>query len=244
MTAVVILPVLVPLTAGALGLLFWRSRAAQRTIAVVASLLLLGSGILLLAVVERDGIVSVQMGDWPAPFGITMVADLFSAILVVLAGVLAVAVMVYSTVTIDERRAAFGYYPLTMILLAGVCGTFLTGDLFNLYVWFEVLLIASFVLLALGGAREQLEGALKYVALNLVASAVLLIAIGVIYGLAGTVNMADLALKLRAAKILEASSLGPFSSTVFSPAVSGSPRAARRPAMRCAAKNSSLFRRR
>ena len=81
---------------------------------------------------------------------------------------------------------------LTMVLLAGVAGTFLTGDLFNLYVWFEVLLIASFVLLALGGERAQLEGALKYVALNLVASAVLLVTIGVIYGMTGTVNLADL----------------------------------------------------
>ncbi len=121
-----------------------------------------------------------------------MVADLFSAILVVLAGVLAVAIMLYSTATIDGGRERYAYYPLTMVLLAGVCGTFLTGDLFNLYVWFEVLLIASFVLLALGGERAQLEGALKYVALNLVASAVLLVTIGVIYGLTGTVNLADL----------------------------------------------------
>ena len=77
-----------------------------------------------------------------------------------------------------------------------MCGTFLTGDLFNLYVWFEVLLIASFVLLALGGERAQLEGALKYVALNLVASAVLLVTIGVLYGLTGTVNLADLSLRM------------------------------------------------
>jgi multicomponent Na+:H+ antiporter subunit D len=188
----VLLPVLVPLSAAALGLLAWRSGRAQRLIAVAGSIVLLLVGIALLVVVERDGIQTLQVGGWPAPYGISMVADLFSAILIVLAGVLAVAVVLYSTATIDRGRERFAYYPLTMVLLAGVCGTFLTGDLFNLYVWFEVLLIASFVLLALGGERAQLEGALKYVAINLVASATLLVSIGVIYGLTGTVNLADL----------------------------------------------------
>ena len=80
----------------------------------------------------------------------------------------------------------------------GVCGAFLTGDLFNLYVWFEVMLMASFVLLALGGGRQQMEGALKYVTLNLVSSALFLAGAGILYGLTGTLNMADLAVKLRA----------------------------------------------
>ena len=192
MNALVLLPVLVPLAAAALGLVAWRSVAAQRLIALAGSGVLLAVGIVLLVVVERDGYQVVQVGSWEAPFGITMVADLFSAILIVLTGVLAVAIVVYSTATIDRGRERYAYYPLTMVLLAGVAGTFLTGDLFNLYVWFEVLLIASFVLLALGGERAQLEGALKYVAINLVASAVLLVTIGVIYGLTGTVNLADL----------------------------------------------------
>jgi multicomponent Na+:H+ antiporter subunit D len=191
-----LLPVLIPLTAAALGLAMWRSGNAQRAIAVAGSVALLVAGVALLVAVHAEGILTLQVGDWPAPFGITMVADLFSAILVVLAGVLAVAITVYSTATIDRRRESFGYYPLTMMLLAGVCGTFLTGDLFNLYVWFEVLLIASFVLLALGGERAQLEGALKYVALNLIASATLLVTIGVLYGLTGTVNLAHLSERL------------------------------------------------
>ncbi len=195
MSIILLLPVLVPLFAAALGLLAWRSGRAQRLIALAGSGVLLAVAIVLLIVVERDGIQSIQVGGWQAPFGITMVADLFSAILVVLAGVLAVAVVLYSTATIDGGRERFAYYPLTMVLLAGVTGTFLTGDLFNLYVWFEVLLIASFVLLALGGERAQLEGALKYVALNLVASATLLVTIGVVYGLTGTVNLADLSVR-------------------------------------------------
>jgi multicomponent Na+:H+ antiporter subunit D len=194
----VLAPVLVPLVTAALGFVAWRHPDLQRYVAVVGSFLLLLAGVLLLLTVERDGIQALQLGDWPAPFGITMVADLFSAILVVLTGVLAVAVVLYSTAAIDEGRERHAYYPLLMVLLAGVAGAFLTGDLFNLYVWFEVLLIASFVLLALGGERAQLEGALKYVALNLVASAVLLVTIGVVYGMTGTVDLADLSGRMAA----------------------------------------------
>jgi multicomponent Na+:H+ antiporter subunit D len=192
----VLAPVLVPLVAAALGLVAWRHPDLQRYVAVAASVLLLVASVALLLTVERDGIMVLQVGSWPAPFGITMVADLFSAILIVLTGVLATAIVLYSTATIDVARERHAYYPLTMVLLAGVAGTFLTGDLFNLYVWFEILLIASFVLLALGGERAQLEGALKYVALNLVASAVLLVTIGVVYGMTGTLNLADLSGRL------------------------------------------------
>ena len=198
MNGLVLAPVLVPLVAAALGLVAWRHPDLQRYVAVGGSVLLLVAGVALLVSVERDGIAVLQVGDWPAPFGITMVADLFSAILVVLTGVLATAIVLYSTATIDEGRARHAYYPLMMVLLAGVAGTFVTGDLFNLYVWFEILLIASFVLLALGGERAQLEGALKYVALNLVASAVLLVTIGVVYGMTGTLNLADLSGRLAA----------------------------------------------
>jgi multicomponent Na+:H+ antiporter subunit D len=133
------------------------------------------------------------VGHWPAPFGITLVADLFSSIMVVLAGVMGLAVAIYSLASMDVGRESFGYYPLLHLLLMGVCGACLTGDLFNLYVWFEVMLMASFVLLALGGERVQLEGAIQYVTLNLIASALFLAAVGILYGLTGTLNMADLA---------------------------------------------------
>jgi multicomponent Na+:H+ antiporter subunit D len=150
--------------------------------------------------VWNDGIQATQPGNWPAPFGITLVADLLSAIMTVLAALMGLAIVVYSMGTIDARRVAFGYYPLLQILMMGVCGAFLTGDMFNLYVWFEVMLLASFVLLALGGERAQLEGAIKYVTLNLIASTLFLTAAGLLYALVGTLNMADLAVKLRGAE--------------------------------------------
>jgi multicomponent Na+:H+ antiporter subunit D len=158
---------------------------------------LLGAALGLLVSVAQSGIQVVQLGNWPAPFGITLVADLFSAIMVVLAGLMGLMVAIYSLTTMDARREAFGYYPLLHILLLGVCGAFLTGDMFNLYVWFEVMLIASFVLLALGGERAQLEGAIKYVTLNLISSALFLAAVGILYGLVGTLNMADVARQLK-----------------------------------------------
>jgi multicomponent Na+:H+ antiporter subunit D len=196
MQLLLVLPIVLPVTTAALCLLFWRFGAVQRALATVGAAALLGSSLALLAAVRREGMLVLQLGNWPAPFGITLVADLFSAIMTVLAAVIGLAVVVYSLATIDIRREAFGYYPFLHILLMGVCGCFLTGDLFNLYVWFEVMLMASFVLLALGGERGQLEGAVKYVTLNLVASTFFLSALGLLYGMVGTLNMADVARQL------------------------------------------------
>jgi multicomponent Na+:H+ antiporter subunit D len=198
-----VLPLLIPLGSAIASLFAWKSRRAQRAIAVFGTVSLLGSGIALLESISRSGIHAAQMGSWPAPFGITVVADLFSAIMVTIAGLMGLAVAVYSLATIDPDREAFGYYPLLHVLLLGVCGAFITGDLFNLYVWFEVMLMSSFVLMALGGERAQMEGAIKYVTLNLIASAMFLAAVGMLYGVMGTLNMADLAEKLRAAPRLD-----------------------------------------
>lgn len=195
--AAVIFPIALPLATMVISLLSWKSVAAQKWTGIVGSTLLFVSAAVLVWLVNRDGILVLQVGNWPAPFGITFVADRLSSIMVLLAGLVTFAVSIYSLTTIDERRIRFGFFPLVQLLVMGVCGAFLTGDLFNLYVWFEVMLIASFVLLTLGGEQKQLEGALKYVTLNLMSSAAFLAAIGVIYAATGTLNMADLAVKLR-----------------------------------------------
>jgi multicomponent Na+:H+ antiporter subunit D len=195
-TLLLTLPLLIPFTTATLSLLAWRRRRVQRALGVAGAAALLAAAAALLVAISREGIQAVQIGGWPAPFGITLVADLFSAIMVGLGSLMGLAVAVYSLATIDARREAFGYYPLLQLLLMGVGGAFLTGDIFNLYVWFEVMLIASFVLLALGGERAQLEGAIKYVTLNLLSSALFLVAVGVLYGTVGTLNMADLSRKL------------------------------------------------
>jgi multicomponent Na+:H+ antiporter subunit D len=188
-----VLPILVPLSTAAILLLVPTRPLLQRWIALTGSILLLGSTFVLFRRVEGDGIQVLQLSGWPAPFGITMVADLLAAMLVLMVGVVGVAVTAAAFAGVDPRREAFGYHPLIQILLMGVSGAFLTGDLFNLYVWFEVMLVASFVLMALHRTSAQVEAAFKYVAINLIASSIFLTALGLLYGVAGTLNMADLA---------------------------------------------------
>ncbi len=196
MTLILVLPLVIPLTAAVLALVAWRWIRVQRAIAVSGTVAhLIASGVLL-ARVSRDGVHAVQMGAWPAPFGITLVADLLGAIMLVLGSMMGAAVALYSLASIDVPRERFGYHALLMMLLAGVSGAFLTGDIFNLFVWFEVLLMASFVLMALGGEPAQIEGGLKYVTLNLLSSTFFLTAVGIVYGATGTLNLADLAGRL------------------------------------------------
>ena len=198
MKTLLVLPVVIPLLTAIVLILAWRRHRLQRALSGFSAVGVLACGLLLVRAVAADGVQAVQLGGWPAPFGVTFVADMFSALMVTVTGVIGIAIAGYSALTIDTARERYGYHPLAQMLLTGVCGAFLTGDLFNLYVWFEVMLMASFVLLALGGERPQTEGAIKYVALNLIASALFLAAAGILYGLAGTLNMADLAGRLAA----------------------------------------------
>jgi len=194
--SLIVLPILLPLLVGASCVVVWRYVAAQRILTLAGSIVYLAVAVVLLERVASEGIQAVQKGAWIAPFGITLVADMFSAVMVATTGVVTLVIVVYSLGTMDRAREAWGYYPLFNILIMGVSGAFLTGDIFNLFVWFEVLLISSFVLLALGGERAQLEGAIKYVTLNLVASAFFLAAVGILYAMAGSLNMADLSQRL------------------------------------------------
>ena len=187
------LPILLPLLAAiVLHLLPQRSRLL-RVVAFTGALAALAASISIFVRVQQNGIQVLQVGSWPAPFGITLVVDLFSALMIVMVGVIGVAVTGSSFAGVDPRREALGYHPLIQVVLMGVAGAFLTGDIFNLYVWFEVMLIGSFVLMSLHRTRAQLHAAFTYVGLNLLASAFLLTAIGLLYGQAGTLNLADLA---------------------------------------------------
>ena len=121
-----------------------------------------------------------------------MVADRLSALMVVLVGLVAVAVLAFGLADASREEERNGHHPLTHALLAGICGAFLTGDIFNMYVWFEVMLIASFGLLVIGGGRDELDGAMKYVGLNLIATVAFISGVGLLYGATGALNMADL----------------------------------------------------
>ena len=188
-----VLPIIIPLFTAAVLLLAPRQPKLQRWISFSGSLCMAAAALFVFFNVHHAGIVVLQVGGWAAPFGITLVADLLASMLLVATGIVGVAVTGSSFAGVDPLREASGYHGLLQVLLMGVSGAFLTGDLFNLYVWFEVMLVASFVLMAIHRTRAQIEGAFKYVTLNLIASSLFLTAIGLLYGGTGTLNMADLA---------------------------------------------------
>ena len=196
MSTLLVLPIIVPLVGAALTMIVYRSRALQRTIALVSVAIALGAAVALLIGVESDGIASMQSGAWPAPLGITLVADLFSALmlLVSLATVLAVLVFAIGQPGVDGDQPVF--HPVYLILTAGVSLSLLTGDLFNLFVAYEITLAASYVLLTLGARREQIRTGMTYVIINLLASTLFVITIAWIYAATGTVNMADLSVRI------------------------------------------------
>ena len=168
----------------------------NRTLAVAGAAVLLFVSLKLFLEVWANGFVTFQSGGWPAPFGITLIADLLSAAMVLITGIVALAVAIYSLRDIEDSLVHSQYFALFHLLITGVNGAFITGDLFNLYVWFEVMLLASFVLLTLGGGRVQLEGGVKYLIINLVSSILFLCGVGLLYGKLGTLNMADISVRM------------------------------------------------
>jgi len=193
---VLTLPVVIPLLAALLTLALRHHPPVQRAASVAGWAALLAVAIWLLLEVQRAGAIAVQLGGWPAPYGITFVADRLSALMVLVSAAMGLAVGVYSLADLSREREHYGHHTLFHVLLMGVNGAFLTGDLFNMYVWFEVMLIASFVLVTLGGRRGQLEGGLKYMTLNLLGSMIFLASVGFLYSRTGTLNMAQLHLVL------------------------------------------------
>ncbi len=190
---VLVFPVAIPLFTAAVLMLAPNRHLLQRWISFAGSCVHAIAAVLVFVRVERRGMLVLQLGGWPAPFGITLVADLLAAMLLVATAIVGIAVTMSAFSGVDPRREGFGYHGLIHVLLMGVSGAFLTGDLFNLYVWFEVMLVASFVLMALHRTRAQLEAAFKYVALNLIASSLFLTTLGLLYGGTGALNMAELA---------------------------------------------------
>ncbi|MBP1853298.1 Na+/H+ antiporter subunit D [Rhizobium halophytocola] len=191
----VILPVALCLIAGA-GLMMLRHQIRIHPPIAIATLALLTViDALLLWRVSVDGPITMMMGRWLPPFGIAFTVDLTGALFALAAAIVSLSGAVYALGDINGSGRRYGFYPFLLVLTAGVTGAFLTGDIFNLYVWFEVLLISSFGLLILGSEREQIDGALKYAILNLIGTTLFLIAVGYLYAIFGTLNMADIARK-------------------------------------------------
>jgi multicomponent K+:H+ antiporter subunit D len=197
MDHLIMAPLAVPLAAGALMLLLDERRHALKAAISLASLaLLLAAAIGLLARADAAVTQVYPLGDWPAPFGIVLVADRLSAVMVLLAAVLGIAALVFSLAR--WHRAGPRFHSLVQFLMMGLSGAFLTGDLFNLFVFFELLLAASFGLALHGSGTARVRESLHYIVINLTASLFFLIGVGLLYGVTGTLNMADLALRIPA----------------------------------------------
>lgn len=192
----IIATILVHLFTALIQLTLWRKTVTQRIISIIGSFVALLFAFSLFVKVYNGDILTMCAANWKAPFGIVFVADTFSAVLVLLTCIAAFAVSVFSAAGVGRARMLYGYFPIFHFLVMGLNGAFLTGDIFNLYVWFEVIIISSFVLLTLGGRKAQLEGAVKYMALNILASMFFLTGIGILYGITGALNMADISLRI------------------------------------------------
>lgn len=192
-----ILPVLLPAIAGSVLVMATLSGLRfKRCLSVLATLLQVLIALLLMQQTATGGVEAYAVGNWPAPFGIVLVLDRLSALMITMTSLLALAAVLYAITGADREGRSF--HALFQFQLMGIYGAFLAGDLFNLFVFFEILLIASYALLAHGGGAERTRAGLHYVLLNLSGSAIFLIAIGLLYGLSGSLNIAELAVKVQA----------------------------------------------
>ncbi|MGJ8570653.1 MAG: Na+/H+ antiporter subunit D [Hoeflea sp.] len=191
----IVAPVVWCILIGSVLLMLRKRTDVQPVIAIPALFVLVLMTLGLLVHVVQSGTLTMTMGRWLPPFGISFTVDLLGAFFAATCALVALGAGIYGRSDIDDTGRRYGFYPFLMLIMAGILGAFLTGDIFNLYVWFEVLLISSFGLLVLGSERKQLDGAVKYAFLNLIATTLFLVATGYLYGLFGTLNMADIAIK-------------------------------------------------
>jgi multicomponent K+:H+ antiporter subunit D len=196
-----VVPIVTPLLVGALILLIPDRYQVRATLAVGSVLVQLAAALTLLYLTTdamphmwQEGVGVYNIGAWPAPFGIVLVVDRFTAMMLALTALVGLAALIYSLANWD--RVAPGFHSMFQFLLMGLNGAFLTGDLFNLFVFFEVLLASSYGLLLHGSGPSRVKSGLHYIAVNLTASFLFLIGVAMIYGMAGTLNMADLAVRI------------------------------------------------
>ena len=195
-SALVPLPIVIPLICAAIAVIFGRFRILQRVLALGALTSSVVISIALLVQVEEHDVVKMDAGGWAAPLGITYVVDRLSAIMLVTSSLMLLIVLIYAIGQrgVEDHHVAFD--AIYLVLAAGVAASFVTGDMFNLFVAFEMMLAASYVLLTLGGRADQVRGGMTYVVISLVASAMFITALALLYAATGTVNMADLAQRI------------------------------------------------
>lgn len=200
MTALVPLVVLIPLLGAATALTLGRRPRAQRIVTVLSLTVVLAIGAVLVWAVDTQGALVMEVGGWAAPFGIVLVVDRLSALMIVVSALVLLAVLVFSIgqglADGDDETPVSIYFPTYQILAAGVFTAFVAGDLFNLYVGFEILLVSSYVLITLGGTEPRIRAGVTYIVVSLVSSMIFLASIAMIYGAVGTVNIAQISVRM------------------------------------------------
>lgn len=196
MSNLVILPVIIPIIAGLLLVMMRKYIRLQRMLSIASMGAVALVTFYLMNTIKVKGIQSLQLGGWEAPFGVSMVMDMFSALLIFVTSIVALCCLLYAFHSIGKERESFYFYPFFLFLIAGVNGSFITGDIFNLFVCFEVMLVSSYVLISLGGTRKQLRESIKYILVNILSSFLFLVAIAYLYATCGTLNFAHLSLRV------------------------------------------------
>ncbi|MED3791902.1 Na+/H+ antiporter subunit D [Niallia alba] len=190
MINLILFPILIPLFMGIILIFFHKKIILQRIFSLLSTSTCIIVALFMIDKIKNAGIQTVNLSNWDAPFGITIVSDMVSALLVLTTNIIAFCCILYSFKGIDSERENYFYYSMIQFLLVGVIGAFSTGDIFNLFVFFEVMLMASYVLLVLGNTKIQLRETVKYIIVNVVASALFVIAVAYLYSVVGTLNMA------------------------------------------------------
>ncbi len=194
--SLVSLPIVLPLFGAALSVVLGRSRVAQRAISLAVLAAMAVVSVALLVEADREGHVVQVAGGWSAPLGIALVVDRLAGIMLVVSTIVLLAVMIYAVGQGSQDQERVSFHPLYLVLAAGVSASFITGDLFNLFVAFEMMLAASYVLITLGGRPDQVRSGMTYVVISLVASTLFISVLALLYASTGTVNMADLSVRL------------------------------------------------
>ena len=185
-----VIPIFIPLLFAAITVLFRKRIAMQRLLTTLATLLVLAFSIYNIYLVDKHKILILEMGNWASPFGITLTLDGLNSVLVTTSSLVFLATLLYSFKTIDKIRELSFFYPGFLLIMVGINGAFTTGDIFNLFVFYEILLMSSYLLLLVGINKEQLKSSISYVLMNVFAGSLFVISIGYLYTIVGSLNMA------------------------------------------------------
>ena len=177
-------------------MLLGRWRGAQRALSLAALSGVLGVCVALLVGADDEGVIVHRSGGWPASIGISLVVDRLAGLMLLVSALVLLAVMVYAIGQAGEEQRRVAFHPVYLVLAAGVSASFVTADLFNLFVAFEMMLAASYVLITLGGRPDQVRSGMSYVVISLVASSLFITTLALLYAATGTINMADLSVRL------------------------------------------------